>query len=125
MNKLYTFGYYGRTREELERVRQELGAVVVDIRYNPTSRNAAWRKGSLEAFFPADAYRYLQYLGNRNYKRQGIQILDLETGLDVLQGWLEDRPVILLCVCKKVHYCHRLLVAEAAAERFGVTVQHL
>ena len=99
--------------------------MVIDIRLNPWSRRAAFRRRQLsEALRPM--YGLLPDLGNVNYRTGGpIKLKHEERGLAHLAGYLRDLPVIVMCACRDLERCHRRVVAERARERFGVEVVHL
>ena len=121
---LYTFGYNGRQPEELLVLVGQLGAVVAGIRFSLCSRVPAWSGGRLARLL-GDRYLHLPALGNRNYKERSIELVDVERGTAQVGELLAVQPVILLCVCADVERCHRRLVAEAVAARYGVPVIHL
>lgn len=124
-NPLYTYGY-GRGRvEDLEALAAR-GVLIVDTRLQPRSRNPPWNRGPLTARL-GDAYAWRPDLGNVHYRGDGpIVIQDLERGLAHLRADLEQRPVVLLCVCADVGRCHRKVIAEAAAARWPrLRVVHL
>lgn len=125
MTTIYTFGYLGRTPEELARAAHEHDAVVVDTRYNPTSRLAVWRQGALTRLLGAD-YLVVRDLGNVNYRvGTPIVIAAPEQGLPIVEALLADQPVILLCACRDGATCHRTVVAQMLAERTGAPIVHL
>jgi uncharacterized protein (DUF488 family) len=128
VNNLYTFGYGGKDVPALLDLLATLEppkAIVVDTRYRPYSRNPTWAKGNLLGQLDSQ-YLHLPELGNVNYKGEGdIKIADLDAGGDKVGALLQVAPVVLLCVCKDVQFCHRKVVGEALAERFGVDLIHL
>lgn len=126
MNRLYTYGYgaMGASVADLEGYARG-GAVVIDCRYAPVSKRVEWAKEHLEAKL-GDEYRWVHVLGNRNYRSgDEIQIKDLNGGLEILETYLDQCPVVLLCACARPETCHRSLVAEAARKRFGCEVVNL
>jgi hypothetical protein len=121
---LYTYGYANGNIEDLHRYVRD-GAVVLDIRYSPNSYIPGWGKERLEAAL-RDEYRWVHDLGNRNYRDGPVQIVNMDRGMGVVEGYVdEDTPVVLLCACRDLGRCHRKLVAQEAAARFGVQVIHL
>lgn len=123
---LYTLGYSGWTPENIQEAAQARNAVVCDIRYSPASRHPQWSKRQLSQLLGA-RYQHVQALGNRNYKNGGpIALADYETGKQVIVEILATgQSVILMCACKDVGMCHRLMVAEQLAADLGVTITHL
>lgn len=122
-DKLYTYGYSGRTPHDLQTLAGQLQAVVADIRFSPRSRSPGWSGGQLQKLL-GDRYRHLPSLGNRHYKGGPIEFVDLATGVAEVGQLLSRQPVILLCVCADVQRCHRLPAAEAIAARYDLTVEH-
>lgn len=125
LHKIYTWGYQGKQMGELVGLVNKLGAVPADIRYSPFSRNVTWNKAELQLTF-GDKYHWIRALGNVNYKGDGpITIANWDVGTTAVGKLLEVSPVILICVCKDVEHCHRKVVGEGLAERFGVALEHL
>jgi hypothetical protein len=123
---IYTAGYSAwPSAGALDAKVAELGAMLIDTRYVPWSRNPAYTRDALaKALGPA--YLWCQALGNTAYKDGGpIQLADPEGALPVLAPILAERPVILLCQCVDVQQCHRKVAAEFIAERLGGEVVHL
>jgi uncharacterized protein (DUF488 family) len=122
---IYTLGYLNATPEAVDRYVEELGALLVDTRFTPTSRNPVWRQGPLRRLL-GDRYVHIKALGNERY-RQGppIKLHQPEEGMAQLRPLVEAQPVILLCACRDVNLCHRKLIAEMAADAWGVEVVHL
>jgi hypothetical protein len=54
-----------------------------------------------------------------------VALVDLDAGLATLAALLESAPVILLCACREVARCHRLVVAEAWTAQSVQAVTHL
>ncbi len=124
MQALYTFGYTGRSPDELRALAAQLDALVADIRFSPRSRVPHWSGGRLASLL-GDRYRHLPALGNRNYKGGPVELVDLEVGVAQVAELLARQPVILLCACADVQRCHRRLAAEAIVARHGVPLTHL
>jgi hypothetical protein len=114
---VYTWGYHGEIVETLEALRAGLNALIVDTRYVPSSRDARWRRPSLEKRFGPD-YIWIKAFGNRNYKggwTDPVILHDPEHGLQVLEPLVRpERPPLLLCMCP-TPYCHRTDVATLGA----------
>ena len=127
MKTVYTFGYGGKTPQELANTAASLGAVVVDIRFSPRSRRPEWNGGQLRDFLAGQGVRYAHAkpLGNENYKGGPIKLYQPDLGVKVVQALLDTQPVLLLCACREVATCHRLTAAELLQERLGVNVVHL
>ena len=120
MKKVYLWGYEGYKPSRLAQLMKDLDASVVDIRYSPNSRNAAWGKSSLMGTHGISMrYYHIPELGNINYQGGAIIIKDLNAGvyrLTQIQG-----NIILMCVCRHSADCHRSVIA-AELQRRGYEV---
>jgi uncharacterized protein (DUF488 family) len=125
--KVFTWGYSGRSLDELVTIRSERGALIVDTRYSTRSRVVMWNREPLENRFGAD-YVWIREFGNVNYwnSDRAIELLNPTAGakrlLDLVR---DDRPPILICACPDIAVCHRAQVAAFLRERFGWEVEHL
>lgn len=118
---IWTAGYAGRTPEQLLAAAVRLDALVLDIRFRPSSMRPEWRRESLARSL-AGRYEWLPALGNKNYKDGPILIDDMARGLARVR--CEQRAVILLCCCRDAQTCHRAVIARALREE-GYTVREL
>lgn len=126
MHKLYTYGYGGRSFTDLLNTLYSLEAILVDTRFAPVSRIPQWNKKFLLEKLGSRHYHHLTELGNVNYKNGGpIKIQDLPAGLAKLNHFLRISPVILLCGCTDLAFCHRLVIAQEAEKVIGAKVEHL
>lgn len=120
--KIYTIGYTGKKIEEIKKIVDDLGAVLVDVRFSARSRAPMWNKGNLEKVF-GQKYMHLPEWGNANYKSGGdIAIVNFERGrltIDKLAA-----PVVLMCACKDVETCHRCTLGDMLYNK-GYTVTDL
>lgn len=107
--KIYTAGYSGKSLEWLDQKSAELGALIIDVRYSPNSRNPTWRESHLRNKL-GTRYTHVKELGNENYRGSTIQIADWETGKKIIDHI--DQPIILLCMCKDPEVCHRTTIAQ-------------
>jgi len=124
---IYTLGYSGWRIEDIEAEVKRLDAVLVDVRMVPRSRAPQWNGVALARRL-GDRYVWLREFGNRDYKGSTIQIVDLAGGEAKLKKFdSRFKAVILLCGCRDVAVCHRKVLAEWLAERWGgnATVVHL
>jgi len=122
---LYTFGYSGSTPEKLQNYAEYFGAMVVDIRCNPTSRVPHWRLPELRRLL-SERYVHFGELGNINYKNGGpIMLANPGAGIDRLAVLLANGPAIILCGCQDHRECHRAVVADLMAKSYGATIKHL
>lgn len=121
--KVYTLGYVGRTPQQLKQLTQDLGLIILDIRFSPRSRALQWTKKRLQEVLGMDRYIHVKALGNENYKNGGeIKLVNYEAGRRIIEGI--GRPVALMCGCKDYHTCHRATVAEAL-RRDGFEVEEI
>ena len=118
---IYGLGYSGRKLDDLVRLADELDALVVDVRFSPRSRNPEWSKKSLTSAL-GSSYHHLNDFGNRDFKGDGIDIVNYERG----KAWLETtrKNIILMCVCKNPTTCHRSTLLKRLADD-GFEVQEL
>ncbi|MBK9944373.1 MAG: DUF488 domain-containing protein [Kouleothrix sp.] len=125
MNTIYTLGYSGWKPIALKAQVDTLGARLVDIRYNPQSRRPEWRKDAFRALL-GDHYTHWPSLGNRNYKTGGpIELAAPDVALGLASSVLPEFPIILMCACREVESCHRLVAATFLSERLGAPIVHL
>ena len=125
-HRLYTLGYSGWSLQRITAALARYDAVLVDVRLNPWSRfRKEMRRASLEQSLGA-RYAHIKDLGNVNYRGGGpVKLHHAERGLISLAKCLQEDNVVILCGCRDLQTCHRLVVAELAAERLGVEVVHL
>jgi hypothetical protein len=126
MNTLYTFGYGGKKVEELVQLQKKHNAVVVDARFKPYSRNFVWNQKRLIAALGAQNYIWMQGLGNENYKGGPIKFHDFDKDSKQVLALLQECNVIMICVCKNVHKCHRYNAAQKLQDiEAGLQVVHI
>ena len=118
---ILTIGYHNIKRRDLEDKVREMEAALVDIRYIPFSINPFWTRDQLQEVFKS-RYFHIRQLGNVNYKiKNSFKILDMESGIEILSSILEKyKNVFLLCSCKDLKTCHRLIVAEEIKKRLEI-----
>ena len=125
---IYTLGYIGRKIEGVDAIRSRFGATLVDVRMVPRSRTRAWNSGFLRRYF-GDHYIWLKEFGNRNYKSSvdQIEIVNFPAGEQRLRTIITTtgKPIILMCGCPDVNYCHRKLLAEWLAQTWNAPIEHL
>lgn len=125
--KIYTMGYgtKGWTPFVLKIKAIGLHARIVDIRFKPSSRNAAWRQRALRNSL-GGYYIHIKGFGNENFRGGAIKLHNPDVGLEVIKQILDAQyAAILMCVCKNLETCHRLPVAELVAHHFGLSIEHL
>ena len=116
---IYTLGYTGWKPADIKQEVEQLHAVLLDIRFSPTSRHPQWSKKQLSALL-GERYMHSQALGNRNYKGGPTELVDYEAGKALVVSLLEHgTSVILMCACPNVATCHRLEVATRLEADLG------
>ena len=121
---IYAFGYTGRKLDTLVENVTRADATLLDIRFSPRSRAPVWNRRNLEDAF---GERYLwagDTLGNRLYRTDAIEIVDIERGLELVAGLAAKRPVALMCVCASPVGCHRTVITKVLRERGFVVLDH-
>ena len=124
--KIYTLGSSGWSVEAVKTFLESVNGVAVDVRMVPRSRVAAFN-GIAFSRLMGERYYWLSDFGNVNYKNGGpIAIADFDKGVERL-GPLKSagKAVVLLCGCPDVATCHRKILAERLAERWGAEVEHV
>lgn len=124
MHTIYTLGYARRTVAQVQQRIAELGATLIDTRYNPVSRRPEWCMASLRRTL-GDCYVWMQSLGNVNYRGGDIKLHRPDVALPMVRDLLRSGPVILLCQCNDHTTCHRSVAAEWLSQRLGNPVVHL
>lgn len=143
--RIYTIGFTKKTAQRFFGLLRGSGATtLVDVRLNNVSQLAGFAKRDDLAYFARElcgmSYAHRPELAPTqpmldDYKKHGSdwaayesRFLDLmrQRGIeDTIPRELVDNAV-LLCSEDKPHRCHRRLVAEYLAQRWGdVTVEHL
>ena len=130
---LYTFGYQQGHAEQTFCELIALKTPIVDIRYNPISKNWKYTQSVLSKR-DGIIYHHIQELGNEHYHmaRSGepleatMKIHNLDVGLEKLQTFLaEYGRVAMMCMCASVKHCHRHNVASEAEQQLKIKVVHL
>tara|TARA_R110000824_G_scaffold18243_11_gene72643 strand:+ start:51 stop:476 length:426 start_codon:yes stop_codon:yes gene_type:complete len=122
---VYTFGYSGKTIQQLDLEVERLGAVVIDVRIQPYG-NPVFNRSELQQRY-GPKYVWIREFGNKNYKTGGpTEFVDVELGARKLGSIMADgTPVILLCVCENQWVCHRTDLAKRYNEELGWEICHL
>jgi uncharacterized protein (DUF488 family) len=107
--KFYTTGYAGKDINDLKPMLDALNAVLVDVRFSPTSEIMRWRQIYLKALL-REKYHHLPQLGNRAFREGKAQIQNLDLGIKILVSF--NSNAVLMCGCEDVKQCHRLIIAE-------------
>lgn len=126
-NTLYDLGYSGCNLADLKAAVEMTGAILLDIRFSPYSRNPTWNRNNLVKVL-GEQYVHCRSLGNENYRIAGmenVKFVDLDKGVIMICGLLQKGPVIVMCACKDVNHCHRLLAVQEYEKRTGQTAIHV
>lgn len=125
LHEIYTTGYLGpgKTVTELLARLRKFDAQLVDIRYQPVSKNPDWCKANLQRVF-GRRYTWARELGNMNYNQPlPIEILHPEAGLREVANLASKSVVVLMCACRNSETCHRRMVAGMIENQYGVPVR--
>ena len=144
MHKLSTIGYEGTSVEELVAALKAAGVVrLIDIRYSPYSRRAAFSHEALRASVEAYGivYTHIRELGNPPAGREAARLghraayreifmahldgAEGQIGLRKALALAQTEPSCLLCLERNHRHCHRSMVAERLAALGGFAVEHL
>lgn len=107
--KFYTTGYAGKEINDLKPMLVTLGAVLVDVRFSPTSEIMFWRQIYLKALL-REKYHHVPQLGNRAFRDGRNQIQNLDLGIKILVSF--NANAVLMCGCADLKDCHRFVIAE-------------
>lgn len=118
---IYTLGYSQRqAAATLDRLLRQPRILLLDVRYQPTSRwHPQWNRAELAARY-GEQYHWERRLGNVNYWSQTRPV-------QLPSGWQEavhdaaallngGTSLVLLCACGDERACHRTLVAKLIQE---------
>jgi len=119
--KFYTTGYAGKDINDLKPMLDALDAVVVDVRFSPTSEIMRWRQIYLKALL-REKYHHVPQLGNRAFREGKAQIQNLDLGIKILVSF--NANAVLMCECADLKECHRLVIAEEL-RRKGFDIEEL
>jgi hypothetical protein len=98
---------------QLEQLMADPAMLLIDIRMQARSRwMHQWTKKQLTLRW-GGRYIHVPQLGNANYKDRNlpIELANPEEGLPMVQSYLQNYDVVLLCACVRYEMCHRRDVA--------------
>ncbi len=107
--KFYTTSYAGKDIDDLKPMLAALNAVLVDVRFSPTSELMRWRQIYLKTLL-REKYHHVAQLGSRAFRGGRNQIQNLDLGIKVLVSF--NANAVLMCECADLRECHRLVIAE-------------
>ena len=114
MQKFYTTGYSGKDVADLRRLLASIDAVLVDIRFSPTSELMKWRQVYLQTLL-REKYHHVMQLGNRAFRENKFMIQNVELGIKILTGL--GANAVLFCSCEELKQCHRFVIMEELRRR--------
>jgi hypothetical protein len=112
--KFYTTGFAGKEINDLKSLLDALDAVLVDVRFSPTSEMMRWRQIYLKTLL-REKYHHVPPLGNRTFREGRIQIQNLDLGIKILVSFQTN--AVLMCECAEQNECHRLVIARELRRR--------
>ncbi|MCH8112063.1 MAG: DUF488 domain-containing protein [Proteobacteria bacterium] len=142
--RLHTIGYQGASVEGFIAALKTAGVeTLIDVRAVPASRRREFSKRNLAASLEAAGLTYVHLVGLGNpkegreaakagrlddYRRIYTAHLDSEAGRDALARAAEiaaASPSYLMCLEADPAFCHRSMVAERLAGKWGFDVENL
>lgn len=112
--KFYTTGYAGKDINDLKTILDALDAVLVDVRFSPTSEILRWRQIYLKTLL-REKYHHLSHLGCRAFREGRAQIQNLDLGIKILVSF--NANAILMCECADPEKCHRIIIAQELRQK--------
>jgi len=118
-----TTGYTGKEFTILPDLLDFLDAVLIDIRFAPTTgKQVEWRKDYLQLLLK-DRYLHVPHLGNRISKGSDIQsIQNLDLGIKIITELRTN--LLLMCECLRFEDCHRALISQKLKEQ-GIETEEI
>lgn len=107
--KFYTTGFSGKDINDLEPMLDRLDAMLIDVRFSPTSEIIRWRQIYLKTLL-RKKYHHLPQLGNRAFREGRISIQNLDLGIKILLSF--NANAVLMCECTDLMTCHRHVIAQ-------------
>ena len=108
-NRFFTTGFSSKDINDLKPMLDRLDAVLVDVRFSPTSEIMRWRQIYLKTLLRAKYYHLLQ-LGNRAFQEGRVSIQNLDLGIKILLSF--NSNAVLMCECAHLKTCHRHVIAQ-------------
>lgn len=119
--KFYTTSCAGMEINDLKPMLDALDAVLVDVRFSPTSEIMRWRQIYLKTLLRGKYYHVPQ-LGSRAFRENKAQIQNLDLGIKILLSF--DANAVLMCECDDPKECHRVVIAQEI-RRKGFEIEEL
>lgn len=112
--KFYTTGYAGKDINDLKPMLILLDAVLVDVRFSPTSEILRWRQIYLKTLL-REKYHHVAHLGSRAFREGKTHIQNLDLGVKILISFQAN--AVLMCECADLDDCHRSNIAGELLRR--------
>lgn len=107
--KFYTTGYAGRDINDLKPMLDRLGAVLVDVRFSPSSEIMFWRQVYLKVLL-REKYHHVLQLGTRVFQEGRTAIQNLDLGIKIILSF--DSDTVLMCGYADSKTCHHRIGAQ-------------
>ena len=120
---MYMTGFANKDFTLLPDLLDFLDAVLIDIRFAPTTgKQIQWRKDYLRLFLK-DRYLHVPHLGSRFSKGSGgHSIQNLSLGIKIITELKTN--LLLMCECQTIEECHRLLISQKLKEQ-GIETEEI
>jgi uncharacterized protein (DUF488 family) len=141
---IFTIGYQGYTLPELvSDLKEHDVEALVDVRYDAYSRRPEFRKGYLQKTIEEAGLEYVHRPELGTPTRLRKKITDEKSGNEVFKLYFErisrvnlryveaiadltrQKRVALMCMERDPRRCHRKILADFLAKRFGFQIVHL
>ncbi len=118
-----TTGFADKDFAELPNLLDFLDAVLIDIRFAPTTaKQIQWRKDYLRLLLK-DRYLHVPHLGNRISKGSGTDLIqNLNLGIRIITELRAN--LLLICECLRFEDCHRSLISQKLKEQ-GIDTEEI
>ena len=120
--RIYTTGFTDRDIALLPALLKSLDAILIDIRFTPTSKQVQWQKDYLRLLL-RNKYLHVPHLGNRSSKESGKQAIQ-NTILSIKIITELKTNLLLMCECQRIEDCHRQEISRRLSER-GIETEEL
>ena len=112
--RFFTTSFTDKDINDLKPMLDALDAILVDVRFSPTSELMRWRQIYLKTLL-REKYHHLPQLGNRAFREGRISIQNLNLGIKILFSF--NANAVLTCGCADLKTCHRHIIAEEIRRR--------
>jgi uncharacterized protein (DUF488 family) len=119
--RIYATGCRAREVTDLPPLLKALDAILVDIRFAPSSKPLEWSKEYLKLLLKRK-YLHVPSLGNRSSDAVRIAIQNLPLGLKIITELKVN--VLLMCECENEAACHRRIIKDKLREK-GIEVKEI